>query len=231
MVNHNQYKNAIKNLISYIYYNDTSESLSKEVKEKNSKGLIKLFIMYNNVFVKESPGEVIDLLNEYYYLIENPKQILRIIINLDDIYKNKMDDFIYDKTLKLIKKLMQVSKNYRKDEINSLIFDEASKQNLFSLYVLYLSKSVREIHFEELNNYLMQLIKDMNRYYISNKTYFEFSFAEHLFKNNKSALALLYCLKKQYNKSILHSFKCTNETISVFIASSISNPKKKVSSV
>ena len=227
MVNHNQYKNAIKNLISYIYYNDTSESLSKEVKEKNSKGLIKLFIMYNNVFVKESPGEVIDLLNEYYYLIENPKQILRIIINLDDIYKNKMDDFIYDKTLKLIKKLMQVSKNYRKDEINSLIFDEASKQNLFSLYVLYLSKSVREIHFEELNNYLMQLIKDMNRYYISNKTYFEFSFAEHLFKNNKSALALLYCLKKQYNKSILHSFKCTNETISVFIASSISNPKKK----
>ena len=122
---------------------------------------------------------------------------------------------------------MQVSKNYRKDEINSLIFDEASKQNLFSLYVLYLSKSVREIHFEELNNYLMQLIKDMNRYYISNKTYFEFSFAEHLFKNNKSALALLYCLKKQYNKSILHSFKCTNETISVFIASSISNPKKK----
>ena len=227
MVNHNQYKNAIKNLISYIYYNDTSESLSKEVKEKNSKGLIKLFIMYNNVFVKESPGEVIDLLNEYYYLIENPKQILRIIINLDDIYKNKMDDFIFDKMLKLIKKLMQVSKNYRKDEINSLIFDEASKQNLFSLYVLYLSKSVREIHFEELNNYLMQLIKDMNRYYISNKTYFEFSFAEHLFKNNKSALALLYCLKKQYNKSILHSFKCTNETISVFIASSISNPKKK----
>ena len=25
----------------------------------------------------------------------------------------------------------------------------------------------------------------------------------------------------------MHSFKCTNETISVFIASSISNPKKK----
>ena len=227
MVNHNQFKNAIKNLISYIYFNDTSESLSKEIKEKNSKGLIKLFIMYNNVFVKESPAEVIDLLNEYYYLIENPKQILRIIINLDDIYKNKMDDFIYDKALKLIKKLMQVSKNYRRDEPNSVIFDDASKQNLFSLYILYLAKSVREIHFEELNNYLMQLIKDLNRYYCRNKVYFEFSFAEHLFKNNKSALALLYCLKNQYNKSILYSYKCTNETISVFIASSISNPKKK----
>ena len=227
MVNHNQYKNAIKNLISYIYFNDSSESLSKEVKEKNSKGLIKLFIMYNNVFVKESPGEVIDLLNEYYYLIENPKQILRIIINLDDIYKNKLNDFIYDKILKLIKKLMQVSKNYRRDEINSVIFDDASRQNLFSLYILYLSKSSREIYFNELNNYLMQLIKDMNRFYVGNKIYFEFSFAEHLFKNNKSALALLYCLKKQYNKSILHSFKCTNETISVFIASNISNPKKK----
>ena len=227
MVNHNQFKNAVKNLISYIYFNDSSESLSKEVKEKNSKGLIKLFIMYNNVFVKESPGEVIDLLNEYYYLLENPKQILRIIINLDDIYKNKMDDKIYDKVLKLIKKLIQASKNFRRDENNSIIFDDASKQNLYSIYVLYLSKSAREIHFNELNDYLMQLIKDMNRYYSKNRVYFEFSFAENLFKNNKSALALLYCLKKQYNKSILHSFKCSNENISVFIANSISNPKKK----
>ena len=89
MVNHNQYKNAIKNLISYIYYNDTSESLSKEVKEKNSKGLIKLFIMYNNVFVKESPGEVIDLLNEYYYLysMKLPNKIY--LVYMYYIYPNR----------------------------------------------------------------------------------------------------------------------------------------------
>ena len=226
MVNHNKFKNAIKNLISYIYYNDTSDSCSKEVKDKNAKALIKIFIMYINVFAKESPEEVIDLIKEYHYLIENPKQILRIIINLDDIYRNQMDDKIFDKLLNLIKILIELSKNYTKSS-KTIIFDDVSIQNLYNLYVLYLSKSSREVHFNELNDYLQRLIKERDKYYYRKKIYFEFSFAENLFKNNKSALALLYCLKKQYNKSILHSFKCTNENISIFIANSITDPKKK----
>ena len=46
-------------------------------------------------------------------------------------------------------------------------------------------------------------------------------------KKNKSALALLFCLKKQYYKSISYAFKCSDKKISVFIANSIPDPKKK----
>ena len=228
MVNHNKYKEAINNLLIYLSFDD----LPSEEKDKYLKNLIKIFIMYLNIFVKESPNEVIELLNKHYSILENMKQIIRILINMDDIYDNKMGEEIFEKVLNLIRKLITLSKSYK----NKLNFDDNVKQNLYNLYILYLSKSSKEVHFNELNEYLKKLIIDTNKLInlnslnknISTKQiFFEFSFAENLFKKNKSALALLYCLKKQYNKSIIHSFKCSDENISIFIANNIPNKKKK----
>jgi hypothetical protein len=66
MVNHKEYSDAIQNLIEYMSY-DTNENYLKK--------LIKIFFIYINIFVKQSPKQVIELLDEYYYLIENPKEI------------------------------------------------------------------------------------------------------------------------------------------------------------
>ena len=218
LVNHNKFKEAIKNIISYMSYSDD---------EKYLKNLIKIFLMYINIFVKESPEEVIELLDKYYFLLENPKEIIRIISNFDEIYNNKMNEEIFEKILNLIKKFKILAKNNK----NKIIFDESLKQNIYNLYILYLSKSIKEEHFNELNEYLKSLIKEMNKYTNKNKNiiYFDFSFADNLFKkrNNKQALALLYCLKKQYNKSILYSFKCKNDNTSIFIANNIPNHKKQ----
>lgn len=91
-------------------------------------------------------------------------------------------------------------------------------------------------HIVELNEYLKSIIievnKSKNKYSLNkfsdkSKIFFELSFAENLFKKNTSALALLYCLKRQYNKSISYAFKCTDNDIPIFIANSISDPKKK----
>ena len=225
MVNHKAYSDAIQNLIDYMSY-DTNENYLKK--------LIKIFFMYINIFVKESPKQVIELLDEYHYLIENPKEIISIIINLDDIYNNKMDEETFDNVLNLIKKLISI---YEKDrKVEGLKIDDSVKQNLYNLYILYLSKSYKEEHDKELKDYLKTLIKEMNKpknKYSFNKNnqnikiYFDFSFAEILFKNNKSSMALLYCLKKQYYKSISYAVKCPQKNISIFIANSIPDPKKK----
>ena len=225
MVNHKAYSDAIQNLIEYMSY-DTNENYLKK--------LIKIFFIYINIFVKQSPKQVIELLDEYYYLIENPKDIISIIINMDEIYNNKMDDETFENILSLIKKLISLSEKNRKGE--ELKLDDSVRQNLYNLYILYLSKAYKDEYIKELNNYLKTLIKEMNKpsnKYSFNKNneqtkiYFDFSFAENLFKKNKSALALLFCLKKQYYKSISYAFKCSDKKISVFIANSIPDPKKK----
>ena len=224
LVNHKKYKEAIKNLINYLSYSAEEDYL---------KELIKIFFMYINIFVKESPKDVIELLNSYYHLIDNPRDILRIIINLDDVYNNKMDEDIFDNVLKFIKKFISPKNNKKMNDM--LNFDDNSRQNFYNLYILYLSKSFKMEHNIELNEYLKTLIIDMNKsknkYSLNkndkNKIYFEFSFAENLFKNNKSALALLYCLKRQYKKSISIACECRDKNISFFIANSVTNQKKK----
>ncbi len=121
-------------------------------------------------------------------------------------------------------------------KVEGLKIDDSVKQNLYNLYILYLSKSYKEEHDKELKDYLKSLIKEVNKpknKYSLNKNnqktqiYFDFSFAETLFKNNKSSMALLYCLKKQYYKSISYAVKCPQKNISIFIANSIPDSKKK----
>jgi hypothetical protein len=46
-------------------------------------------------------------------------------------------------------------------------------------------------------------------------------------KKSKSALALIYCLKEEYNRSISFSLSNEDKDTSIFIASAISDPKKK----
>ena len=227
LLNHNKCKDAINNLINYMSYDNDIIYLKK---------LIKIFLMYINIFVKESPEKVIEILDQYYYLIENPKDIIRIIINMDDIYSNKMSEETFEKVLGFIKKILFFYKKSKKGiEYNSNL-DGPTKHNLYNLYILYLSKSPKLEHLNELNDYLKSLIvftkKQKDKFSLiknqnQKQIFFEFSFAENLFKENISSLALLYCLKKQYNKSISYAVKCKDKSIPIFIANSISDPKKK----
>ena len=225
LVNHYKYKDAIDNLINYMSYDNDEIFLKK---------LIKIFFIYSNIFVKESPQQVMEILDEYYYLIENPKDIIKILINLDDIYDNKMDEETFEKVLNFIKKFLFFPKKSKKNKEYQLNLDDATKQNFYNLYILYISKSYKIEHINEFNDYLKSLITNRNKLssrYLLNvdnyKVFFEFSFAENLFKKNKSSLALLYCLKKQYNKSISYAVKCSDKNIPIFIANSISDLKKK----
>ena len=225
-VNHNQYKNAINELILYMSYSTDELFL---------KNLFKIFFIYVNIFIKESPKEVIQLLNKYYYLIEKPSEIVRIITNIN-IYKNDVYEEYFDNVLILIKKLINLTKkNKNINDINKKdIYDLSLKENLYNLYILYLSISVKVDHYNELLNYLKSLVNNSNpknNYYfnnnIDNTIYFEYSFVINILKQSRSALALIYCLKKEYNRSISISLSYGDRNTSIFIANSISDPKKK----
>ena len=227
LVNHNKYKEAINNLIKY---------MSFSTDEKYLKNLIKIFFTYLNIFIKESPKEVIEIIDKYYYLIEKPSEIIKIINNIN-IYDNKIYEENFENILNLIKKLIDISKKndkYNKNKNNSLIYDLSTKQNLYNLYILYLSLGIKSHQYKELINYLKSLVKDLNQNSFfplgnnfENQIYFEFSFVQNILKKSKSAVALLYCLKKEYNKSISISLSNDDKDISIFIANSIFEPKKK----
>ena len=227
LVNHNKFKEAITNIKLYMSFSDEESYL---------KNLMKIFLIYVNIFTKYLPEESLELVEEYYYLIDNAKDIIRIIYNLDSLYDNSMSEEIFEKMVQLLRKIRDISKNkYKIPKTSKLTFNESDRKNLENLYILYLSKSSKDLHNKELTTYLKSLIKYINNtniYSINkennpNKIHFEFSFAENLFKRNKPALALLYSLKKQYNKSIAISFQCSNKNISTFIANSIPDKKKK----
>ena len=227
LVNHNKFKEAIDHLILYMSYSTD---------EKYLKDLIKIFLTYINIFTIESPKEVIDLITKYYYLIENPFEIIRIINNID-IYNSDIFEENYDNILNLIKKLINVAKknNKKKDKENNFDYDSLMK-NLVNLYILYLSLSPKVSEFNELVNYFKTLVTNSiakNIYAINqedNKIYFEISFVKNIVKS-KLILALIYCLKKEYSKSIYIALNNNNtetaKDIAIFIVNTISDPKKK----
>ena len=224
MANHNKYKEAINNLLMYM-------SFGSEDKEY-LKYLLKLFFNFANIFIKESPKEVVELISKYYNLIEKPSEIIKII-NKINIYDNDIYEENYENILALIKKLINESKKKERkiNEANDK-YDLSTKQNLYNLYILYLSMSIKTREYDELLDYLKSLVKKkkndiFNFDSTSNKIYFDFSFATNILKKSKSALALLYCLKKEYNKSISISLSNEDKDTSIYIANSISDPKKK----
>jgi len=225
LVNENKYKEAVNNLILYMSYSDNESFL---------KNLMNIFFTYSNIFIQESPKEVIQLLNKYYYLVENPSEIIRIITNID-IYNTEVFKEFFDDVLILIKKLINLSKKggNNKDKHIKDKYDFSIKQNLYNLYILYLSLSNKSEHYTELLNYLKSLVNNMiksNNYFgssIDNTIYFDYSFVINILKKSKSALALIYCLKKEYNRSISYSLSNEDKDTSIFIASAISDPKKK----
>ena len=232
LVNHNKYKEALNNLLLYMSY----VSPEDENYLQDLQSLIKIFFNYINIFIKESPKEGIKLIDQYYYLIENPIDIIRIINNIN-IYDNNIYEENYENILNLIKKLINVTKKSNrniKDKLNDAFYDLSFKQNLYNLYILYLSISKKLEHYNELLDFLKSLVNNLiikNNYYninnIDTQIYFEFTFAQNTFKKSKSCLALIYCLKKEYNKSISFSLSNEDKETSIFIANTISDPKKK----
>lgn len=226
LVNHNKYKVAIDTLSQYMSYSNDDDYL---------KYLMKIFINYMNIFIKETPKETIKLVNDYYNCIESPSYLIRIFNNLYtyDAYANEEK---YENTLNLIKKFTEMCKKNKKNfkVKNNYLLDLPTRQNLFNLYILYLSISDKMSHNNELLDYFKSIIneciKNNSNYFISDisdQILFDFSFVQNILKNNRAALALIYCLKKEYNKSISYSLMNEDKETSIFIAKSISDRKKK----
>ena len=224
LVNHNKYKEAIDSLINYMSFDiDDKEHLPN---------LIKIFFTYINIFIKESPKEVIKIINKYYSLIEKPSDIIKIINNIN-IYDDNIYDENYEDILNLIKKLINVCHKSEKNYKESKKYDLSFKQNLYNLYILYLSLSNKKSHYNELLDFFKTLVNNTiskSMYYnltLTNPIYFEFSFVQNILKKSRSALGLLYFLKQDYNRSVLMALSNEDKDTSIFIANSITDPKKK----
>ena len=230
LVNHNKYKEAINNLIMYMSFSDNIEDESNKLYLQN---LIKIFFTYINIFIKESPKEVLELISKYYSLIENPLDIIKTINNIN-IYDNNIFDENFENILNLIKKLINVCKKSEKNINEYKKYNLSFRQNLNNLYILYLSLSFKLSHYNELLDFFKTLVNNSiskNMFYydfsLNNQIYFEFTFAQNILKKSKSILGLLYFLKKDYNRSVSMALSNEDKDTSIFIANSISDPKKK----
>ena len=224
MVNHNRYKEAIETLIMY---------LSFDIDDKDYlPNLIKIFFTYINIFTKESPQEVIKIISKYYPLIEKPLDIIRIINNIN-IYDNDIYEENYDNILNLIKKLIDACQKSEKNYNESKKYNLSFRQNIYNLYILYLSLSNKKSLYNELLDFFKTLVNNSiskNLYYnltLNNPIYFDFSFVQNILKKSRSALGLLYFLKQDYSRSVEMALSNDDKDTSIFIANSIVDPKKK----
>ena len=190
LVNHKNYQQSLSNIQLW---------LSSISDEEYQKKIMEIFLDFSNVFAKECPSETIDILDSYYYLIEEPNDIIRIISNININDKEVLDDDNYDKILEFIKKLMDLIKTNNFPKLNDKKNDSDKTEiirNIYNLYILYLSISTSDKS-SELLDYLKPLAISAGRSHnITNnnnkKIYLEFSLAKAILKERKSALALVY---------------------------------------
>ena len=188
----------------------------------------KIFYNYATLFIKENPKETLYLLDNYFKVNKTPEDTIKVLMNTE-IQKIIDDEEEFKNLIKYIKKLMQ--RPFKFDDIE---MNFTKNKNLHNLYILLLSYSKSEEYNKELNDYLKKYIQS---YYISNdyqevnniseKIYFDLYFALKIFKDNPTALSLIYFLLGQYNESIEIALKYNLKDISNLIAQNIHEPKLK----
>lgn len=196
--------------------------------EKVNEIFKKIFYNYANLFIKESPKETLNLLDNYFKVNKTPEDTIRVLMS-SDIQKIINNEEEFKILIKYIKKLMQKPFKFDNIEMNF-----TKNKNLHNLYILLLSYSQSEEYKRELNDYL---IKYITSYYISNdyqednnileKIYFDLYFAKKIFKDNPSALSLIYFLLGQYNESLEIALNNDLKDICNLIAQNIHEPKLK----
>ena len=196
---------------------------------KNS--LQKIFFKYSTLFMKQNPGETLDLLEKYFKVSngQNNNEVIRLLnsIRINSIIK---DEQKYKLLINYIQKLIEKPYKSKNKEIK---FNENT--NLNNLYLLLLSyNNGNKIYQEKLINYLKRPIslyqidqslkKETS---LSNYIHFDLYFAKKIASDNPTALSLIYFLLSQYNESIEIALKYNLKEIYELIIQNISNQKIK----
>ena len=217
LINHKQFLEALK-------YIETSASYGIENVNNIFK---KIFFSYSSLFMKQSPKETINLLDNYFRINKNPEEILRILISAE--FKNIInDEEEFEIIINYIRKLIKRPIKSGNTEMNL-----TKNKNLHNLYILLLSYSENEKYKNELIEYLKKPISShhfntsQQVNIISEKIYFDLLFAKKIFKDNPTALSLICFLLGQFNESIKIALDNNLRDISQLIAQNINEPKLK----
>ena len=128
---------------------------------------------------------------------------------------------------------MNIITNNKDNKIKNSL-SKSAISNLHNLYILILSLSEKPEHKKEVIEYLkgpLYTIPQKNTYLnitlYNKEIYIDLNFAQKILKNNFCALALVYCLMKRYNESILIALEHNEKDIAIFIAQNIKDEKIK----
>ena len=229
------YTLVIQNLLNHLNFEEVLNKLDKffssDISDDTMNKLIKILFEYSNYFMKESPNKTISLFEKELISESNQDEIIKVIINSD--IKSQVKNGNYEIILNYIRKLIKKNINNNPKEKNNSL-SQSTINNLHNLYILILSLSEKPEHKKEVIEYLkgpLYTISQKNNYLnvtLSNKEiYIDLNFAQKILKNNYSALALVYCLMKRYNESILIALEHNEKDIAIFIAQNIKDEKIK----
>ena len=229
------YTLVIQNLLNHLNFEEVLNKLDKffssDISDDTMNKLIKILFEYSNYFMKESPRKTINLFEKELISESNQDEIIKVIIDSD--IKSQVKNGNYEIILNYIRKLIKKNINNNPKEKNNSL-SQSTINNLHNLYILILSLSEKPEHKKEVIEYLkgpLYTISQKNNYLnvtLSNKEiYIDLNFAQKILKNNYSALALVYCLMKRYNESILIALEHNEKDIAIFIAQNIKDEKIK----
>ena len=229
------YTLVIQNLLNHLNFEEVLNKLDKffssDISDDTMNKLIKILFEYSNYFMKESPRKTINLFEKELISESNQDEIIKVIIDSD--IKSQVKNGNYEIILNYISKLIKKNINNNPKEKNNSL-SQSTINNLHNLYILILSLSEKPEHKKEVIEYLkgpLYTISQKNNYLnvtLSNKEiYIDLNFAQKILKNNYSALALVYCLMKRYNESILIALEHNEKDIAIFIAQNIKDEKIK----
>ena len=229
------YTLVIQNLLNHLNFEEVLNKLDKffssDISDDTMNKLIKILFEYSNYFMKESPNKTISLFEKELISESNQDEIIKVIIDSD--IKSQVKNGNYEIILNYIRKLIKKNINNNPKEKNNSL-SQSTINNLHNLYILILSLSEKPEHKKEVIEYLkgpLYTISQKNNYLnvtLSNKEiYIDLNFAQKILKNNYSALALVYCLMKRYNESILIALEHNEKDIAIFIAQNIKDEKIK----
>ena len=229
------YELVIQNLLNHLNYvevlNQMDKYISSDIDDKTMNKLIKILFEYSNYFMKESPSKTINIFEKELISESNEDEIIKIIIDSD--IKSEVKSENYEIILNYIRKLIKKNIMNNNKDINNGI-SQSTINNLHNLYILILSLSEKPEHKKEVIEYLkgpLYSFSQKNTYLnitLHNKEiYIDLNFAQKILKNNYSALALVYCLMKRYNESILIALEHNEKDIAIFIAQNIKDEKIK----
>ena len=229
------YALVIQNLLNHLNFEEVLNKLDKffssDISDDTMNKLIKILFEYSNYFMKESPNKTISLFEKELISESNQDEIIKVIIDSD--IKSQVKNGNYEIILNYIRKLIKKNINNNPKEKNNSL-SQSTINNLHNLYILILSLSEKPEHKKEVIEYLkgpLYTISQKNNYLnvtLSNKEiYIDLNFAQKILKNNYSALALVYCLMKRYNESILIALEHNEKDIAIFIAQNIKDEKIK----